>query len=76
MFLAAMSSSRSEDVTKFVCPSVRSHFFSFIVLGVLSSPKGFEWCFKKVLRMIEASSKFQGCFKQVLRVFTKSLKEV
>ena len=56
--------------------SVRSHFFSFSVLGVLSSPKVSQGCFKKVLRMFEVSMKFQGCFKQVLRVFTKSLKSV
>ena len=34
VFLAAMSSSRSDDVTKSVRPFVRSHFFSFSVLVV------------------------------------------
>ena len=48
MFLAAMSSSRSDDVTKSVRPSVRSHFFSFGVLEVFSSPKEFQWCLKGV----------------------------
>ena len=57
-------------------PFVRSHFFSFSVLGVLISPKGVQRCFMKVLRMFEVSMKFQGCFKQVLRVFTISLKSV
>ena len=62
-----MSSSRSDDVTKFVRPSVRSHFFSFSVLGVLSSPKEFQWCFKKVLRMFEVSRMFQSSFKGVYK---------
>ena len=52
--------------------SVRSHFFSFSVLGVLSSPKVSQGCFKKVLRMFEVSRMFQSS----LRVFTNSLKEV
>ena len=63
LFLAAMSSSKSDDVTKsvrlFVRPFVRSHFFSFSVLGVLFSPKGVQRCFKKVLRMFEVSMKFK-----------------
>ena len=66
-----MSSSRSDDVTKFVRPFVRpfvrSHFFSFSVLGVLSSPKEFQWCFKKVLRMFEVSRMFQSSFKGVYK---------
>ena len=32
IFLAAMSSSRSDDVTKFVRPSFRSHFVLFFLL--------------------------------------------
>ena len=42
-FLAAMSSSRSDVVTQFVHLFVRPSvpFFSFSVLGVLSSPKEF-----------------------------------
>ena len=67
LFLAAMSSSRSDDVTKFVRSFVRCHFFSFSVLGVLSSPKEFQWCFKKVLRMFEVSRMFQSSFKGVYK---------
>ena len=52
---------------KLVCLFICNNF-SFNVLGVLSSPNGFQWCFK--------GCKFQGCFKPVLRVFTKSLKGV
>ena len=52
IFLAAMSSSRSDVVTQsvrsFVFPSVRPLFFSFSVLEVSSSPKEFQWCFKAV----------------------------
>ena len=49
-FFAAMSSSRSDVVTQFVFPSVRSSvpFFSFSVLEVFSSPKVFQLCFKVV----------------------------
>ena len=48
-FLAVMSSSRSDVVTKCVRPSVRpSLFFSFCVLEVSSSPEEFQWCFKPV----------------------------
>ena len=47
-FLAAMSSSRSDVVTHCVLPSV-CPFFSFSVLEVSSSPKEFQWCFKKVI---------------------------
>ena len=77
-----MSSSRSDDVTKSICPSVGLSvypsvslsvcpsvviFFSFSVLGVLSSPKEFQWCFKKVLRMFEVSRMFQSSFKGVYK---------
>ena len=64
-FLAAMSSSRSDVVTQFVRPFVRLFvpFFSFSVLGVLSGPKEFQWCFKKVLRVFGDSRVFQECFK-------------
>ena len=53
-FLAAMSSSRSDVVTKFVRPCVRLFvcpsvpFFSISVLEVSSRPKEFQWCFKTV----------------------------
>ena len=76
-FLAAMSSSRSDVVTQFVCSSVRSFvrpslFFSFSVFEVLSSPKEFQWCFKKVLSVFEVS----GCFKEASRMFQGSFKGV
>ena len=50
LFLAAMSSSRSDVVTKFVRPCVRVFvpFFSLSVLKVSSRPKEFQWCFKTV----------------------------
>ena len=54
LFLAAMSSSRSDVVTQFVRLFVRSFvcvsvpFFSFSVIEVSSSPKEFQWCFKAV----------------------------
>ena len=49
-FLAAMTSSRSDVVTQFVCSCVCSSvpFFSFSVLEVSSSPKEFQWCLKAV----------------------------
>ena len=74
-----MTSSRSDVVTQCVRVSVCScvPFFSFSVIGVLSSPKEFQWCFKKVcLKFLGVLRKLQGCFKEVLRVFTKSFKEV
>ena len=52
LFLAAMSSSRSDVVTQSVCPFVSSFirssvpFFSFSDPGVLSSPIEFQLCFK------------------------------
>ena len=68
--LAAMSSSRSDVVTQFVCSFVRSSpFFSFSVLGVLSSPKEFQWCFKKELRVFEVYRMFQGSFNDVSSKF-------
>ena len=69
-FLAVMSSSRSDVVTQSVCPFVRpSPFFSFSVEGVLSSPKEFQWCFKKVLRVFEVSRVFQESFTDVSSKF-------
>ena len=68
-----MSSSRSDVVTQFVCSCVRpSLFFSFSVFEVLSSPKEFQWCFKKVLSVFEVS----GCFKEASRMFQGSFKGV
>ena len=53
--------------------SVRSYlFFSFSVFEDLSSPKLFQWCFKKVLSVFEVS----GCFKEVSRMFQGSFKGV
>ena len=57
-----------------VRPSVRlfvrsSLFFSFSVFEVLSSPKEFQWCFKKVLSVFEVSGMFQGSFKDVYKKF-------
>ena len=50
-------------------------FFSFSVLGVLSSPKGLQSCFKKVLRMIEVSRMFQASFKGVYKKFKVCFKK-
>ena len=65
-----MTSSLSVSVR----PSVRSSipFFSFSVFEVLSSPKEFQWCFKKVLSVFEVS----GCFKEASRMFQGSFKGV
>ena len=60
------------SLSPFVRLFVRSHFFSFSVLGVLSSPKEFQWCFKKVLSVFEVS----GCFKEASRMFQGSFKGV
>ena len=63
-FLAKMSSSRSNNVTKCVCVSVCSHF-------VCGAFKAFEaQCFEGVARvsqgcLFEVSRVFQGCFKEV-----------
>ena len=54
-FLAAMSSSRSDDVTKSVRPFV---VIFFLVVFLVFSPEGVQRCFKKVLRMFEVSIKF------------------
>ena len=50
LFLAAMSSSRSDVVTQSVRSFVRVSvpFFSFSVIEVSSRPKEFQWCFKAV----------------------------
>ena len=47
VFLAAMSSSRSDVVTQSVLPFFRP-FFLFCVLEVFSRPKEFQWGFKAV----------------------------
>ena len=60
-FLAAMSSSRSDDVTKFVCPS-GVILFSFVLSKHLK-----QEFFRGVSQgcLFEVSRKFQGCFKEV-----------
>ena len=68
-----MSSSRSAIVTQSVRSFVRPYpFFSFSVLGALSSPKEFQ----KVLRVFEVSRVFQGSFKKVSRMSQGSFKGV
>ena len=57
------------SLSSFVRPSVRPLLFSLSVLGVLSSPKEFQWCFKKFLRVFEVSRVFQGSFKDVSSKF-------
>ena len=76
--LVAMSRSRSV----FVCSCLRP-FFSFSVLGVLSSPKQFQWCFNKALRVFEVLRmfpiNFNGVYKnikEVKRVLKRSFKSV
>ena len=64
-FLAAMNSSRSDDVTKFVCPFVCSHFVEY------GAFKAFETrCFEGVVKvaqvyLFEISWVFQESFKDV-----------
>ena len=50
--------------------------FSFSVLGVLSSSKEFQWCFKKVSRAFEVSRMFPVSFKVVYKKFQGSLNGV
>ena len=80
VFLAAMSSSRSDDVNSvFVCLSVCSHFFLFMSLEFYLVLKSFK-CLKKVLRALEVSRVFQESFEDVSSKFSgclrKNLKEV
>ena len=66
VFLAVMSSSRSDVVTQFVFPSVRSSpFFSFGVFKVFQVLKGLNG----VSRKFEGCLKFKGRFKNVSRKF-------
>ena len=46
-----------------------SRNFSFSVLGILSSLKVFQWCFKKVLRVFEFSRMFPVSLKGVYKKF-------
>ena len=67
-----MSSSRSDDVTKCVRPSVRS---SVVILFSLEHSKHLK---QDVLRELQGCLrgvclKFQGCFKEVSRMFQGSL---
>ena len=68
-FLAAMSSSRSYDVTKCVCPFV-------VILSDLEHLKHLK---QEVSRVFQGSfkgvsRKFQGCFTEASRVFHGSFK--
>ena len=63
-FLAAVSSSRSDNVTKSVCVCVCVYVSVVIFFCLEPSIKAFEAiCFKGVTRV------FQGCLKDVSRVF-------
>ena len=65
-FLAAMSSSRSDDVTQSVCVSVRpSLFFLLVFLKFLLVFKSFN----DVSRVFKGCLKFKGSFKDVSRKF-------
>ena len=66
-FLAAMSSSRSDVVTQFVFPSVRSSvpFFLLVSLKFLLLLKSFNG----VSRQFKECLKFNGSFKAVSRKF-------
>ena len=83
-FLAAMSSSRSDGVTQFVRPFVRTLFFLLVSLEFvvhLDVPRKFQGCFKKVSRLLQesfkgVSRKFNGCFKELSRMFQESVKDV
>ena len=72
--LAAMSISRSDNVTHFVRPFVHPSFFFFSFFGI-SKSKDFQWCFRNVegcflefsMSMMVASWDIQGLpfFKEV-----------
>ena len=64
-FLAAMSSSRSDVVTKYLCPSVcPSLFFLLVSLKFLLVLKSFN----DVSRQFKGCSRFNGSFKDVSRM--------
>ena len=87
-----MSSSRSDGVTEFVCPSVPKEFVLSLKRicsvigseGVCQGPKAVKGelkCFKEVSRVFHGSfkgvsRKIQGCFKEVSRVFQGRVKGV
>ena len=73
VFLAAMSSSRSDVVTQFVRSFVRSFvfpslFFLLVSLKFLLVLKSFNG----VSRKLKGRMKFQVCFKKVSRMFQES----
>ena len=75
LFLAVMSSSRSDVVTHSVRPFVTKEFFLSLksfncVSRVFKGCLMFKGSFKDVWR------KFQGCLEKVLRVYTKSFRSV
>ena len=73
LFLAAISSSRSDDVTKFVRLWVRAKEFQqvFQVLRILKVSRMFPVSFLQ-----KVSWKFIGGFKEVLRLFKVRLKGI
>ena len=64
-FLAAMSSSRSDVVTQFVCSSVCPLFFLLVSLKFLLVLKSFNG----VSRLFKGCLKFKGSFKDVSKKF-------
>ena len=81
IFLAAMSSSRSDDVTQSVCLCVT--FFYIEAIKALDCFKSvvivfevFPDCLKGVGCFLSVSSLFEGCFKSVSRVFIECFKSV
>ena len=83
-FLAAMTSTRSDDVFNFVCLCVCSHFVMFGVFNLLKGRcfKGVTrvspGCLKEVSREFQVCLKgvFQGSFKDFLRMFERRFKSV
>ena len=67
----------SLSVSVRLCVRLCVPFFSFSVLGVLStSVKVFQWCFKNVSRVLEVSRMFPVSFEGVYKKFQGSLKGV
>ena len=87
IFLAAMSSSRSDDVTKFVCPSVfpESFCLDWSIQSILSkmfwgSYKGVSgmsiWSFNGVSRKFKGCLKFEESFQDISRKFWGCLQKI
>ena len=74
LFLAAMSSSRSDNVTKCVFMFVQSIFLVRSFQSIWS--KMFQGCYKGVSWASQRSLKGQGIFKRVSRVFQEHFKGV